>query len=361
MAFGPALALRGKAWAKSGPSPCLAATASNKGRFYGAAVRAGQIGPGGDLRDLTLGQCNFLTPEIAMIWHVMEPSRGEVSFVRMDAVADFARANRMKVLGHQLLWHLGAPAWAAQALAEEKDWRLIQRHFASVIPRYADTVQLWNVVNEPIDVGVRADGLRSNAFLTAFGPDYIPRALEEARALAPDSDLMINEFSLEYDSPVERERRYAFLKLIEHLKYVGAPLDCIGLQAHLDLRKGRVSPQSINDFIRDVSAFGLDVMVTELDVKESAYADPVEIRDQLVADEVSRYLDVVLDHPAVVGVVTWGLSDRHSWLEVEKEDYARFPGAWKTGVGPGLNRGLPYDSDLRPKPMRQAIARALEV
>jgi len=78
-----------------------------------------------------------------------------------------------------------------------------------------------------------------------------------------------------------------------------------------------------------------------------------------VADEVRRYLDVVLDQRAVTGVTTWGLSDRHSWLEVTKADYDRFPGAWAHGGGPGLNRGLPYDSNLQRKPMYFAIAETM--
>jgi len=60
----------------------------------------------------------------------------------------------------------------------------------------------------------------------------------------------------------------------------------------------------------------------------------------------------------VSGVVTWGLSDRQSWLEVQAQDYQRFPGAWAKGDGPGLNRGLPYDASMRPKPMYRAIEAA---
>jgi GH35 family endo-1,4-beta-xylanase len=41
----------------------------------------------------------------------------------------------------------------------------------------------------------------------------------------------------------------------------------------------------------------------------------------------------------VSDVLTWGLSDRQSWLEVLEEDYRRFPGAWTGADGPGLNRG----------------------
>ena len=57
-------------------------------------------------------------------------------------------------------------------------------------------------------------------------------------------------------------------------------------------------------------------------------------------------------------MLTWGLSDRQSWLEVLEEDYRRFPGAWTKGDGPGLNRGLPYDAGMHRKPMYRAIEAA---
>ena len=218
----------------------------------------------------------------------------------------------------------------------------------------------WDVVNEPIETGHRMDGLRRNVFLEAFGPDYIRRALVEARALAPRARLMLNEYSLEYDSREERDRRYLFLKLVEGLRRSGAPLDGIGLQGHLDLRKGTVATSSIAAFLRELAGMGLAIVVTELDVKEAEYTAPADRRDRMAADEVRRYLDTVLAEPAVTGVVTWGLSDRHSWLEVLEEDYRRFPGAWTERGWAGLNRGLPYDASMRRKPMYAAIEAALQ-
>jgi endo-1,4-beta-xylanase len=84
----------------------------------------------------------------------------------------------------------------------------------------------------------------------------------------------------------------------------------------------------------------------------------VEQRDARVADETRRYLDVALGQPAVRGLTTWGLSDRHSWLRVTKDDFARYPDAWKDGSSPGVNRGLPFDYSFKPKPMYRAIAEA---
>jgi endo-1,4-beta-xylanase len=66
-----------------------------------------------------------------------------------------------------------------------------------------------------------------------------------------------------------------------------------------------------------------------------------------MAEACRRYLDVALDEPAVRSVMTFGLSDRHSWLE---EDYPREDGARR--------RPLPFDDDLRPKAAVDALEAA---
>jgi endo-1,4-beta-xylanase len=333
----------------------LEEAAERYGRFFGSAVRIDQLNAEQDLRDAVLHECNYLVPEYEMNWNAIEPAYGQLTFGRMDDLATFATRNRKRVRGHTLLWHLGVPDWAVDTLRDRQDWNLIARYFGSVIPRYGDVIEQWEVVNEPLDPGHRMDGLRESIFLAVFGPDYIGRALAQARIFAPRAQLLINEYGLEYDLPEERQRRYFLLKLLERLRSSGAPITGLGVQAHLDLRKGYVAQSAIARFLQEVADMGLSIFVTELDVKESDYVASMEERDRLVGDEVRRYLDVVLSQAAVEGVTTWGLSDRHSWLEITLEDYARFPGAWSDGSGPGLNRGLPLDAAMRPKPMYFAI------
>ncbi len=341
--------------------PSLRQAAARTGRRFGAAVRIEQIAAEPDLRDTVLADCDALTPEIAMKWDAIEPEPGRRDFSRADGLVRFARENRRALHGHTLLWHRSVPPWAEAALRETPDWGLISAHFEAVLARYGADIETWDVVNEPIDTGQRMDGLRTSVFLAAFGEDYVERAFVEARAHAPQAVLFLNEYGLDYDIPVETDRRYLLLKLIEKLKVRGAPLGGIGLQAHLDLRKGPFSEPVLARFLEEIRGFGLDIHITELDVRERDLTAPPALRDRLVAEIAKRYLDVALDCPSVSAVSTWGLSTRHSWLAIEPEDldfYWRLVG--NQGPGPGFNRGLPYDSDMRPTPMREAILAAFE-
>lgn len=319
-----------------------------KSRPFGCAVRAEQIYGNAEFAAAVIADAAIVTPEIELNWDKIEPAEGNLVFYQADQISDFCQKHGKRMGGHVLIWHLAVPEWAKPALGQSGGWDLVRRYMSSVIPRYGAVVDHWEVVNEPLLMGFREDGLRPSPYLTAFGAGYIEHAFKDARLFAPKARLSLNEFGLEYSYKDEHDKRYHLLRLIERLKKAGAPIDGVGLQAHLDLGKqDAFNGAVVAEFVRELAGFGLEVRVTELDVKEHDYTASVEQRDGRVADAVRRYLDAVLPNPAVTQVCCWGLSDRYSWLDVTKEDLSR--GTWPEGQGPGLNRGLPLDSEMRPK------------
>lgn len=352
-----------RAWARTqgdaaplGPPSTAAATlahaAEAQDRYFGAAVRADQLRKDAGLRAAVLRECHVLTPEIHLKWNSLEWRKGEFNFAPVDDLLDFSQRHGLEVRGHTLLWEQGTPDWARQEMLKRRDWSLMSSHLERVLKRYGHRISEWDVINEPIDTEGGAAGLRRNVFHRAFGPTYIERVLEEARAHAPQAHLVINDYGFEYDNPVDRARRKAIVALARRLRDSGTPLDGIGVQAHLDLSKGPLAIQGLRDMTQRLVDLGLEITVTELDVKEAGFHGSVAARDQMVADETRRYLETMLTFPQVRGVVTWGLSDRFSWLsEPPHRLHADVP----------LNRGLPYDADYRPKAMHHALSEALRL
>ena len=332
-------------------SHSLRAAAKDRGLFWGAAVPHTPLERDAEFARLLAQECAVVTPEWEMKWTAIESHHGRRNFAPADAIVKFARDHQLKVRGHALLWHRSVPDWAGETLKSEAGWDLVAAHIKAMLRRYSgDPFIHWDVLNEVIEPKhKRADGLRISPFLQVFGPNYIGRALEAAHAAAPSMRLYLNEYGLDYDGPVERDRRAALLRLVGALKTSGAPLHGVGIQGHLRLDNSKFSDTALRRFLSELASHDVKITITELDVRERNLSLPLPERDRLVAGEVSRYLDVVLDEPAVEGVVAWGLSDRYSWLSPAK----------LTSTG-ARNRGLPFDQSLDAKPLRGAIVAALQ-
>jgi endo-1,4-beta-xylanase len=335
--------------AKAEPAT-LRAAAARAGLFWGAAVQSKLLKPETDFAALVARECSVITPEWEMKWSALEPHQGQRRYGQADAIVSFAKQHQLKIRGHALVWHRSMPKWAKQAIRQKSDWPLLASFITSTLDRYHDSSFIhWDVLNEVIEPrDGRPDGLRKSTYLNAFGPDYLRRALDLAHEHAPNVRLYINEYGLDYDGQVERDRRATLLRLIESLKKANVPFHGIGIQGHLYGRgKSRFSQESLRRFLADVAGHGLKITITELDVPEADVSLPVEERDRYVTGEMTRYLDVVLDEPAVEGIVTWGLSDRYSWLNSR----------WRASGT--KNRGLPFDENFAPKPVTRAIIEAL--
>jgi endo-1,4-beta-xylanase len=75
----------------------------------------------------------------------------------------------------------------------------------------------------------------------------------------------------------------------------------------------------------------------------------IQIRDRMVAAAYEDYLSVALEEPAVIAVLTWGLSDRYTWLSSHDPR--------KDGASA---RPLPLDKNLKRKLAWNAIARSFD-
>lgn len=329
--------------------------AAEKGLLYGTTISAEQVTKDAPFVDLVLQQTSLVVAENDMKWQVMNRgTRGDDDYGPADTVAAFALENDLGLRGHNLLWYYRTPSWFFDLSGRQEIENAIVERIRNLAGRYRGMVHSWDVVNEPIEPkDGRPDGLRTGVFLEMFGPEYLDLAYRTARETDPAPRLVVNEYDVELDAPEQETRRAVLLNLLERMRRSGTPVDAVGIQAHLSCSGDPpFSAARFRRFLADVAGLGLSIQITELDVTdENAPADQTA-RDRLVADTYSRFLDAALDETAVKAVVTWGLSDRHSWI-VRKEIHQS---KWRTDGLP--SRPLPFDADLRPKPAFDAVAQA---
>jgi endo-1,4-beta-xylanase len=337
------------------PEATLRGLAAAKGLVYGTTISAAQIKADADFVALVLQQAGLVVPENDMKWQDMNRGTpGDDDFGPADTIVDFAVENRLVLRGHNLLWYFRTPGWFFHLPSRAAKEAAIVTRIRTMVGRYRGKVNSWDVVNEPIEPkDGRPDGLRKAVFLDALGPGYLDLAYRTARETDPKARLVVNEYDIELDAPEQDARRAILLRLLRHMQERGTPVDAVGIESHLRAVGGPpLSAAKLRRFLADIAALGLEIQVTELDVTDEGAPADIARRDRLVEDSYRRYLDVVLGEPAVKMIVTWGLSDRYSWI-VRKETN---PVRWRRDGLP--SRPLPFDVDLRPKPAFAAVAAA---
>ena len=319
----------------------LKTIAASKGFVFGTAAASYELKEA-DFPPLLLREAGQLVPEYEMKRHVLEPKPGQRDFSGLDLLFGFARQNGMTLRGHPLVWYYANPPWLKPALQARRDGSLMTGHIEAILKRYP--LSSVDVVNEAIlPDGM---GLRPSLWLEAFGPGYIDMAFHAARAANPKTKLVYNDFGCE-PGPNDRFRKEQ-LKLLDGLLARRVPVDALGLQGHLTCFGKKVDQAKLRDFLGEVRARGLAILITELDVDDTGGPSDIAARDRAVADETRRFLDVVLDNPATVAVLTWNLSDRYC----DPPDEAPLKAVgWRY-------RKTPYDSGLVRKPMWEAMAQA---
>jgi endo-1,4-beta-xylanase len=341
-------ALAARAEAVVDPGRSLRALAAERGLLFGAANNNYWL-KDDDFVAAYLRDCAILVPEYELKRDLTEPAPGAYDFSASDALLAFAQQHRLVFRGHPLVWFASNPPWLEQAVGAARNMSVFTTYIHAAAGRYRGRMHSWDVVNEAIEPkDGRADGLRDCFWLKKFGPSYIDQAFAAAREADPGTLLVYNDYGLESDTPDHDRRRIAALNLLEGMRARGVPVGALGLQGHITAFGPPIHQRKLATFIKTVHDMGLRVLVTEHDVDDSGGPSDFASRDRAVADASRRFLDVALDNPATMALLTWGLSDRFLKPEGVRNTLLR-----------GTPRMLPLDGMMQPTPMHMAIEQAL--
>lgn len=317
--------------AKPLPGGPLRELASRDGIAIGTAVDATALRNEPGYRDVLGREFSSVTPENAMKWDAVEPSRGDFHWQDADALVGFARSHDQKIRGHTLVWHEQTPDWV-RALPPSELRKELKAHIFTEVGRYKGQVGAWDVVNEVLaDSGT----LRNDFWLRKLGPGYIVDAFRWAHEADPDATLYINEIGAD-DENVKSDGLY---KLVRALKAQGVPVDGVGFQAHLSLDG---VPPGMQDNLRRFAALGLKVAITEADVRVRQPANDMrlDVQGGVYGDLVRLCRNV----QGCASLTFWGFTDRHSWIPTSS---------------PGYGSATLLDDQLEPKPAYRAVVQAL--
>ena len=249
---------------------------------------------------------NKVTPENAGKWGSVEGTRDVMNWDALDTAYAVAKDNGFPFHMHVLVWGSQQPAWietlpAAEQLEEIQEW------FAAVAARYPD-LDFVEVVNEPLhqppDRPGRGNYIEALGGAGATGWDWIVTAFRLARAYFPNSELLINDYSITNNTAsTQTYKGIVALLQAENL------IDGIGVQGHAFSTRPDIPMSTHLANLDSLAATGLPIYVTELDI--DGPTDEVQLADY------QRIFPVFWEHPAVKGITLWGFR----------------PGHWRTAQG----------------------------
>lgn len=296
---------------------------------------------------LILKNFNSITAENAMKIGPIHPEENKFNWEPADEIANFTKANGLKMRGHTLCWHNQTPGWffkdaQGNEVSKEVLLQRLRDHIQAVVGRYKDRIYAWDVVNEVIDDN-DAKYFRDSPWYKICGEEFVAKAFEYAHEADPNAVLFYNDYNTE--NPGKRERIYRMVKQLVDAK---VPIHGVGLQAHWSIFSP--SEQELRNSIEKFSALGLKVQITELDMsvyKSEGGANREKRADesdtftpdmeQKQAEQYKMVFKVFREKKdAITGVTFWNVSDKHSWLDNHP-------------VAGRKNYPLLFDQNLQPK------------
>ena len=273
---------------------------------------------------------NVLVAENVMKPVSIQPVEGTFRFENADRIRDYARDNNMRLRFHTLVWHSQVPEWffldkERNRMVDETDpvkreqnknllLERLETHIRTIVERYRDDVDYWEVVNEVIDPG-RPDGMRNSEWYQITGKEFIKTAFRVTREVAGDDALLaINDYNTH--QPGKRDFLY---DLVMELRDEGIRVDIVGHQTHISIHYPSIA--LIGESIKKFGEAGFRNHITELDISVYAYRDltahtvvPDNLHDR-VATRYRDLFDVFRENEVHIDDVTfWGISDEHTWL-----------------------------------------------
>ncbi|TVU00255.1 hypothetical protein EJB05_45064, partial [Eragrostis curvula] len=227
-------------------------------------------------------------------WYWTEAQRGQLNYGDADRLLDFCDRAGKPVRGHCIFWAVdGAVQQWIKDIGGDRDqlMSVLLDRVRGLLSRYAGRFPHYDVNNEM---------LHGRFFRDRLGDDVAALMFREAARLDPGAKLFVNDYNVECaNDPNATPERY--MALIDDLRRGGAQVGGIGLQGHVSNPVGEV----ICDALDKLAAMDLPIWITELDVGEQDEA--------LRADDLEVVLREAYAHPAVEGVIFWGIMQGHMW------------------------------------------------
>jgi GH35 family endo-1,4-beta-xylanase len=235
-------------------------------------------------------------------WSGIQPQHTAPSYTNFDNAVNWTRKVGWELRAHTLLWggndytdDHAMPRWVKDLPTPEAITDTCKMRVIREMTRYKGIIKEYDVMNEPLHARFLEDSL--------VGDSINWNCFKWARSADPDAKLFINDYNVEFNWGDAGKYRDLILKI----KDKGAPVTGVGMQAHFwDCCRPNIDELVKN--VNIVAEAGLPIKFTEYD-----YGGNLSQKEQ--AADFIKVLTIAFSHPSIVGMISWGLSDKGAWRE----------------------------------------------
>lgn len=258
-------------------------------------------------------------------WYCFGANR-ELDPQDFQAVMRWCTEHRLHILGNDIVYRDQYWPDEAKALLEAGDKDGLQRKIASFLRDYA-------TLYPELETATLTNEWDLNSMRLLYRTEQDPHGWSAAlpwfttmRQAAPHLRLGLNETG---PGPELKER-------LQWLQQHGVQIDWVGFQLHQTIPG--IAPEKLLKIFDEYAALGVKIEITEADFAIPDGNDPAQLQWQ--RDYLRDFYIACLSHPAVTGVVKWGIWEKTIWDSMRGKHTAYFNEDWSwTNLG-GAYRDL---------------------
>lgn len=243
------------------------------------------------------------------------------------------------------------PEWVREGdFTRQQMIDILYEYIETVMTRYGDKVDEWVVVNEPLGWGPDAEPvLKRDVWTEKLGEDYVELAFTYAHQVDPDAYLILNDWGADYIGQYEHSndiyRVDRYYNYVKDLLDKGIPINGIGFQFHLIVGVDNPTVRDVVDNFARYGALGVDVHITEMDVRIHEPVTQAKLEEQ--ARLYAVVMEAVIQSPCCNSITVWDGTDRYSWINI----FNPYPGY----VDPCM-----FDVNFEPKPAYYSVIEVMK-
>ena len=255
----------------------------------------------------------FNTAVLPFYWEGTEPEQGRLRYSAdagndvyrrppIDTVVEYCQKNGLALKGHPLFWHEFIPEWLPESWSDL--YPLLEKRFREISERYADTVPVFDCVNEPSRLWDLQFECRSGQRKCVYPPEgYLEQVFALGEKYFPNNELILNEAT---DAAfVEYRGIYGgYYLLLEKLLKEGLKIDRIGLQCHISdspRYKNIFNGERLYRLLDGYGRLGKPLVLSEIGLHSED--------EELQALATEQLYKICFSHGSMSGIFWWNLDD----------------------------------------------------